>query len=101
MLNITHYQRNANQNHDEVPFHTSQNVCYTKIYIFLFFPILYGKLLSSKIIWLIVDLDELLNVQRVQNASLDLLMSHSCVYVLSHSVVFDSLQPHGLQPPRL
>ena len=25
MLNITHYQRNANQNHNEVPFHTSQN----------------------------------------------------------------------------
>ena len=25
MLNITHYQRNANQDHDEVPFHTSQN----------------------------------------------------------------------------
>ena len=28
MLNITHYQRNANQNHNEVPFHTSQNGCY-------------------------------------------------------------------------
>ena len=25
MLNITHYQRNANQNHSEVPFHASQN----------------------------------------------------------------------------
>ena len=25
MLNITHYQRNANQDHNEVPFHTSQN----------------------------------------------------------------------------
>ena len=25
MLKITHYQRNANQNHNEVPFHTSQN----------------------------------------------------------------------------
>ena len=25
MLNITHYQRNANQNHDEVPSHTGQN----------------------------------------------------------------------------
>ena len=25
MLNITHYQSNANQNHSEVPFHTSQN----------------------------------------------------------------------------
>ena len=24
MLNITDYQRNANQNHNEVPFHTSQ-----------------------------------------------------------------------------
>ena len=24
MLNITHYQRNANQNHNEVPFHASQ-----------------------------------------------------------------------------
>ena len=27
MLNITHYERNANQNHYEVPFHTSQNGC--------------------------------------------------------------------------
>ena len=27
MLNITHFQRNANQNHNEVPFHTSQNGC--------------------------------------------------------------------------
>ena len=27
MLNITHYQRNANQNHNEVPFQASQNVC--------------------------------------------------------------------------
>ena len=25
MLNITHYQRNANQNHNEVPFHASQD----------------------------------------------------------------------------
>ena len=25
MLNTTHYQRNANQNHNEVPFHASQN----------------------------------------------------------------------------
>ena len=32
MLNITHYQRNANQNHSEVPFHTSQNGCYPKVY---------------------------------------------------------------------
>ena len=24
MLNITHYQRNANQNHNEVPLHTGQ-----------------------------------------------------------------------------
>ena len=29
MLNISH-QRNANQNHSEVPFHTSQNGCYPK-----------------------------------------------------------------------
>ena len=28
MLNITHYQRNANQNHNEVPLHASQNGCY-------------------------------------------------------------------------
>ena len=27
MLNITHFQRNANQIHNEVPFHTSQNGC--------------------------------------------------------------------------
>ena len=32
MLNITHYQRNVNQNHNEVPFHASQNGCYQKIY---------------------------------------------------------------------
>ena len=32
MLNITHYQRNANQNHNEVPLHTSQNGCYPKVY---------------------------------------------------------------------
>jgi len=29
---ITHYQRNTNQNHNEVPFHTSQNECYPKVY---------------------------------------------------------------------
>ena len=28
MPNITHYQRNANHNHNEVPFHASQNGCY-------------------------------------------------------------------------
>ena len=28
MLNITHYQRNANQDHKEVPSHASQNGCY-------------------------------------------------------------------------
>ena len=27
MLNITHYQRNANQNHNEVPLHASQDGC--------------------------------------------------------------------------
>ena len=27
MLNITHYQRNATQNHNEVPFYASQNGC--------------------------------------------------------------------------
>ena len=32
MLNITHYQRNANQNHNEVPFHASQNGCCPKVY---------------------------------------------------------------------
>ena len=30
MLNITHYQRNANQNHNEVPSHAGQNGCYQK-----------------------------------------------------------------------
>ena len=25
MINITHYQRNSNQNHNEVPFHAGQN----------------------------------------------------------------------------
>ena len=32
MLNITHYQRNANQNHNEVPSHAGQNGCYLQIY---------------------------------------------------------------------
>ena len=32
MLNITHYQRNANQNHNEVPSHASQNGCYQNVY---------------------------------------------------------------------
>ena len=32
MLNITHYQRNANQNLNEVPLHASQNGCYPKVY---------------------------------------------------------------------
>ena len=31
MLTITHYQRNANQNHNEVPLHASQNG-YQKVY---------------------------------------------------------------------
>ena len=31
-LNITCYQRNANQNHNEVPFHASQNGCNPKVY---------------------------------------------------------------------
>ena len=29
---ITHYQRNANQNHNEVPFDSSQNGCDPKVY---------------------------------------------------------------------
>ena len=32
MLNITHYQRNANQNHNKVPSHASQNDCHQKVY---------------------------------------------------------------------
>ena len=32
MLNITHYQRNANQNHNEVPSHIGQNGCHQKVY---------------------------------------------------------------------
>ena len=32
MLNITHYQRNANQNHSEVPSHAGQNGRYQKVY---------------------------------------------------------------------
>ena len=32
MLNITHYQRNAHQNQNEVPSHIGQNGCYQKIY---------------------------------------------------------------------
>ena len=32
MLYITHFQKDANQNHNEVPFHASQNVCDPKVY---------------------------------------------------------------------
>ena len=32
MLNITHYQRNANQNHNEVPLHANQDGCYPEVY---------------------------------------------------------------------
>ena len=32
MLNITHYQRNANQIHNEVPLHASQIGYYPKVY---------------------------------------------------------------------
>ena len=32
MLYITHYQRNANQNHNEVLSHASQNGYYQKLY---------------------------------------------------------------------
>ena len=32
MLNITHYQRNANQNHSEVSSLAGQNGCYQKVY---------------------------------------------------------------------
>ena len=32
MFNVTHYQRNANQNHSEVPSHTGQNGCHQKVY---------------------------------------------------------------------
>ena len=32
MFDITHYQRNANKNHNEVPSHVSQNGCYQKVY---------------------------------------------------------------------
>ena len=30
MLKVTHYQRNANQNHNKLPFHASQNGCCQK-----------------------------------------------------------------------
>ena len=32
MLNITHYQRNANQNHNDVSSHMGQNGCHKKVY---------------------------------------------------------------------
>ena len=31
MLNTTHYQRNANQRHNEIPLHGSQDGCYPAI----------------------------------------------------------------------
>ena len=33
MFSISHYQRNVNQNHNEVTSHVGQNVCYPKVYI--------------------------------------------------------------------
>ena len=32
MLNITHYQKNANQYHNEVPSHAGQDGCHQKVY---------------------------------------------------------------------
>ena len=32
MINITHYQRNANQNHSEVSLHARQDGCCPKVY---------------------------------------------------------------------
>ena len=32
IFNITHYQRNTNQNHNEVALHASQDGCYPKVY---------------------------------------------------------------------
>ena len=32
MLNITHYERNANQNHSKVSSYAGQNGCYQKVY---------------------------------------------------------------------
>ena len=32
MLNIIHYQRNANQDYNEVPSHAGQNGCHQKVY---------------------------------------------------------------------
>ena len=32
MFNITHYQSNANQNHNEVPSHAGQNGCCQNVY---------------------------------------------------------------------
>ena len=32
LIMLTHYQRNAHQDHSEIPFHTSQNGCYPKVY---------------------------------------------------------------------
>ena len=32
MFNIAHYQRNANQNHNEVPSDAGQNGCFQKVY---------------------------------------------------------------------
>ena len=32
MLNVTYYQRNANQNHNKVPSHAGQNGCCPKVY---------------------------------------------------------------------
>ena len=32
VFNISHYQRNANQNHNEVPSHKGQNGCDPKVY---------------------------------------------------------------------
>ena len=48
MLNITHSQRDANQNHNEVPLHTSQNayIFWKLILCQLFHLLLFSTILS-------------------------------------------------------
>ena len=47
VLNITHYQRNRNRIHSEVPSHTGQNGCYQKVFQgFSKTPVLANRLLN-------------------------------------------------------
>ena len=89
MLNITHYQRNAHQNHNEVPFHASQKGYYPKVYKQYMLERVWRK---GKPLTLLVGMQT--STATVKNS-----MEIPSVQ-FSHSVVSDSLQPHESQHAR-